>query len=242
MRIRAYVLSSIILVALPSWAAASQITFFEFLNSDLTFGTAAPDHAGRDLSSAPDGPVSAGDFLATFQANPGALVKQTLQKDTTGNVVGSTYQYGPGTFRMDFTWPAPGGGTSGSFEAGIESLTIEAAEGADGPVSATYVLGAGLFDADLAEALGIVRRGLSGIITSRLLLTDNGNRPGVGGTAFTQERQAWDGVTDAEISVPEPATTTLLLAGIAGAMTRFRKRRTRALLVIVSPADENRHR
>lgn len=219
MRVRAYVLSGILLFAVPSLAAASQITFFEFLNSDLTFGTVAPDQFGRDLSAVDvDGhtPSSPGLLGATWRANAGALVKQTLKKDGNGDVVGSTYVYGPGTFSMDFG--------VGSFEAPIESLTIEADEGPDGSVSANYVLGPGLFDTALANELGIGRHSLGGSVFSGLELTDHGNRPGVGGTASTSERQAWDGFADVSIPVPEPAATTLLLAGVAAAVTRFRKR------------------
>jgi hypothetical protein len=126
---------------------------------------------------------------------------------------------------MDVSWSLPGGAfDAGSFSAPLERLTIDAGEGADGSVSATYVLGPGLFDAALANALGIGRHSLGGTVFSGLILTDGGNRPGVAGTSDTPERQAWDGFADVSIPVPEPATTALLLAGVAAAATRLRKR------------------
>ena len=86
-----------------------------------------------------------------------------------------------------------------------------------------YELGPGLFDEAIAEALGIGRHTTGGKAVSQLILTSNGNRHGVAGDHTTPERQAWDGVNDITLNVPEPAA--LALFATAGALSIRRRPR-----------------
>ena len=60
---------------------------------------------------------------------------------------------------------------------------------------------------------------------SLLLLTDEGNRPGVAGDHTTPERQAWDGALEVTLEAPEPTTFMLLAAGSGALWVRRRSRR-----------------
>jgi hypothetical protein len=104
-------------------------------------------------------------------------------------------------------------------------LTITAGEGDGQSAFASYVLGLGLLDTNIADALGIGRHILGGEGFSQLILTDHGNRPGIAGDHSTPVRQAWDGVTDVTLEVPEPATFLLLSAGSGALWARRRSRR-----------------
>lgn len=115
---------------------------------------------------------------------------------------------------MLFSLEQDGSTIVGSFAAQILSLTVTAGEAAGQGAKASYVLGIG-------------RHTSGSWASSRLLLTDNGNRPGIAGDHTTPERQAWDGVNDIELEVPEPATLALLTIGATALMRRQRSRTTR---------------
>lgn len=208
---------------------AGPVLSLEFLNSDLTFGSLGPNQSGHDLSSlAVDGGVPGMDYWKTsYEAQAGVLVQHTLVTNGVGDVISSQYDYAGGTFEMLFSLEQNGSTIAGSFAAPILSLTVTAGEAAGEGAKASYVLGAGLFDQVIANALGIGRHTSGGWASSRLLLTDNGNRPGIAGDHTTPERQAWDGVNDIEIDVPEPATLALLTIGATTLMCRQRSRKTR---------------
>jgi hypothetical protein len=205
---------------------ASPVLSLEFLNSDFTFGTVSPDQTGHDLSSFfVDGVRPDFDFWgSSYQAQGGTLVQQTLNVNGSGDVVGSDYLYDGGTFEIFFDLEKNGATIQGSFVAPIETLTVSAGEHAGDPATASYVLGKGVFDPAIASALGIGLHTRGGESFSQLLLTDDGNRPGVAGDHTTPERQAWDGVNDITLDVPEPATFALVALG-AGVWMRRRSGR-----------------
>jgi MYXO-CTERM domain-containing protein len=210
------------LLLLPAPAAAGLVKAIElqYLNSDLTFG-----HAGADQSGW-DGELTSPYFVpfdGTYQTLSGPLVKQTLLYNA-GTVIGSEYLYQGGTFFADFAFWNDGQLITGAFTAPIVTLTIQAGDDVEGGVLAAYVLGPGEFDnASLAHALGLKRPHTNGgSIWSELLLTDSGNRPGIGGDHTTPERQAWDGVAWVTLTVPEPS---MLMLGLVGLGTVWRHRR-----------------
>lgn len=207
---------------------AGPVVLLEFLNSDLTFGSLGPNQSGHDLSSLTvNGGMPGLDYWNTdYEAQAAALVQQTLVTNGVGDVIGSQYEYSGGTFEMFFSLEQNGSTILGSFSAPILSLTVTAGEAAGEGATASYVLGHGLFDQAIAAALGIGRRTTGGSASSLLLLTDDGNRPGVAGDHSAPERQAWDGVNDIALDVPEPAMLALLTIGTAG-LTRRRFRRNR---------------
>lgn len=223
MRIAALLVSLVLLPA--SHLFAAPVVFLEFLNSDFTFGTVNPDQAGYDLSSFVVGatPPDLDDWDAGYELLAGALVQQTLDMNSSGDVIGSHYLYTGGTFELFFFLEKDGVPIAGSFVAPIKTLTVAAGE-ADGQAAlASYVLGPGRFDAAIAEALGIGRHTIGGEASSQLLLTDDGNRSGIAGDHTTPERQAWDGVNDITLTVPEPAMFALL--GTGAAALSFRRSR-----------------
>jgi hypothetical protein len=213
MRIAA-LLMTLVLIPAPKLFAGPVLSL-EFLNSDFTFGTVDPDQAGHDLSSfLVNGSTPGMSFWDTgYEAQTGALVQQTLTMNGSGDVISSEYLYTGGTFELFFLLEQNGSSILGSFVAPILSLTVTAGEGAGEGAVASYVLGAGLFDQAIAAALGIGRHTSGGAASSLLILTDDGNRPGIAGDHTTPERQAWDGVNDITLDVPEPPTVALLTLG-----------------------------
>jgi len=225
MRIAALLVSLVLFPASQLFAAP--VLFLEFLNSDLTFGTGNPDQSGKDLSSFDvAGSVPGMDFWNSgYLAQAGALDHETLNVNGAGDVIGSEYVYTGGVFELFFVLEQNGTQTSGSWVAPILTLTITAGEGDGQSANASYVLGPGLLDQPIATALGIDRHIQGGSAFSQLLLTDHGNRSGVAGDHSTPERQAWDGVTDITLDVPEPASFLLLTAGAGALWARRRSRR-----------------
>jgi hypothetical protein len=225
MRIAAVLVSLILCPVSPLFAAP--VLSLEFLNSDFTFGTVNPNQAGHDLGSlslddtAPD----LDSWDAVYELQSGALVQQTLDVNGSGDVIGSHYFYTGGTFELIFFLEKDGVPIVGSFVAPIQGLSVSAGEAAGEFTLAAYVLGPGLFDQAIADALGIGRHTSGGGASSQLLLTDHGNRPGVAGDHTTPERQAWDGVNDITLTVAEPASGALLTAGIGVLWARRRVRR-----------------
>jgi hypothetical protein len=205
---------------------AGPVLSFEFLNSDLTFGNLNPDQSGRDLSMLTvDGGAPSMDFWKSgYEAQTGALAHRALLTNGVGDVIGSQYIYAGGTFEMFFALEQNGSTIFGSFVAPILSLSVTAGEAAGEGATASYEFGAGLFDQAIASALGIGRHTSGGSASSLLVLTDHGNRPGIAGDHTTRERQAWDGVNDITLDVPEPATLALAAVG-TGAWLRRRSRR-----------------
>lgn len=215
MRIAALLVSLILVPAAHLFAGP--VVFLEFLNSDFTFGAVNPDQGGFDLSSfAVDGTAPDLDGWHSFyQAQAGALDHQSLDVNGSGDVIGSHYFYAGGTFEMTLFLEKDGQTLIGSFVAPIKTLVVSAGEGDGDPAQASYVLGRGLLDKAIAAALGIGRHTTGGEAVSQLILTDDGNRSGVAGDHTTPERQAWDGVTDITLNVPEPATLALFGAATA---------------------------
>jgi len=223
MRIAALLVTLVVCSA--SQVLANPIVSLEFLNSDFTFGSQDPDQSGHDLSSLiVNGGSPAADYWGEYEAQAGPLKQQTLMTNGAGDVIGSQYVYSGGIFELFFALEQNGSTIFGSFAAPILSLTVTAGESAGEGATATYVLGAGLFDQTIAAALGIGRHTSGGSATSLLLLTDNGNRPGIAGDHTTPERQAWDGVNDITLDVPEPATLALVALG-SGFWFRRRSRK-----------------
>ena len=224
MRIAAVLVSLILFPA--STLVAGPVLFMEFLNSDFTFGTVSPNQEGHDLSalSIDSAPPDIDSWDGAYQLQSGALVQQTLDVDGSGEVTGSSYAYTGGTFEVVFFLEKDGVPIVGSFVAPIKTLSVWAGEAAGELTFATYVLGPGLFDQSIADALGIGRHTSGGEASSQLLLTDSGNRPGIAGDHSTPERQAWDGVNDISLTVPEPATAALLAGALAVVWIRRRAR------------------
>jgi hypothetical protein len=216
MRIAALLVGLVLLPA--SHLLAAPVVFLEFLNSDFTFGTVNPDQTGYDLSSLVVGSVSHDfyDWGSAYELRSGALVQQTLDINGSGEVIGSHYFYTGGTFELFFLLETGGSTIAGSFVAPIKTLTVAAGEAEGESARASYVLGPGLFDKAVAEALGIGRHTIGGEASSQLLLTANG------GDHATPERLAWDGVNDITLAVPEPAMLALL--GTGAAALSFRRR------------------
>jgi len=223
MRIAALLVSLILLPA--SYVGAGPVLLLEFLNSDLTFGTVSPDHAGYDLHSLLlDGSPADLDLLGGgFEAMGAVFDHQALVTDGAGDVIGSEYFYTGGTFSISMTVDKDGTLVSGSFVAPIQTLVVTAGEQDGASAWAAYMLGPGLFDTSLADALGIGRHTSGGQGLSQLTLTDNGNRVGVAGDHTVPQRQAWDGVNRVTLNVPEPATLALFAA--AGALSIRRRPR-----------------
>ena len=226
-----------LLFLVPTHAAAARVEL-GYLNSDLTFGFINPNHAGYDLYFVCVFPATPGpdfcldsDASSTFEALGGTFAEQALLKDGSGTVIGSEYLYEGGTFQIDLTLRNDDGELStGSFVAPIITLEMSANEGPEANVLAQYLLGPGLFDASIANALGIRRRTVGGSVIGDLLLTDDGNRPGIGGNYASPERQAWDGATHVEIVVPEPPMPILSVLGLTAAW--FWRRRSTGKLEI----------
>ena len=222
MRIAALLVSLILLPA--SYVCAGPVVFMAFLNSDFTFGTISPDQRGYDLFDlgvdSLGFPVALGD--GSYTASGAAFDSQALDF-SNGSVVGSHYVYTGGVFELFLSIETNGQHFTGSFEAPIKKLTVTAGETEGGSVTALYELGAGLFDAAIADALGIGRYTTGGEAVSKLRLTSRGNRQGVAGDHTTPVRQAWDGVNEVTIEVPEPAM--LALAATAAALSIRRRPR-----------------
>jgi hypothetical protein len=197
---RAAISLAILLLLVPSPAAADQIAFWSYLNSNLTFGSGSAEHSGYDLV----------EGIGTFEASSGPLVDQTLVTDASGNVIRSEYLYAGGTFQADFTY-LNNQPVTGSFVAPIISLEIDVLE-TQQHVFASYVLGPGLFDAPIADALGVRRRTVGGDIFSDMLFV-----PGAGGDFTSPERHAWDGATFVTVNVPEPPIPMLAALGFGAA-------------------------
>jgi hypothetical protein len=216
MRIAALLVSFVLLPA--SNLIAGPVVYLEFLNSEFTFGTVNPGQTGYDLSSLVVGSMSHAfdDLGSGYELQSGALVQQTLDTNSSGDVIGSHYVYTGGTFELFFALEAGGIPIVGSFVAPIKTLTVDAGEAEGDLAIASYVLGPGLFDEAVARALGIGRHTIGGAASSQLLLTANG------GDHTSPQRQAWDGVNDITLTVPEPAM--LLLFGAGAAVLSFRRR------------------
>lgn len=211
-----------LLFLIPSTAAARSQIELGFLNSDFTFGQVRPDQAGWDLYFFEGFNPTGWEFSdGSYQADSGPLVKQTLTHDLNGNVIGSAYLYEGGTFTFELVLQNGNQFMTGSFVAQILKLEVFVNEINDG-VNAYYDFGAGLFDANIAEALGIRRRTIGGNLYSDLLLTDDGNRDGIGGDHTTPVRQAWDGVAEGTLIVPEPASSVLILMVVAAWLLHVR--------------------
>ena len=159
-----------------------------------------------------------GSYAAT-----GAGFDSQITGLSSGNVIGSDYFYTGGVFELFLSIDKNGQTVYGTLAAPIKKLTVTAGEADGDGVTALYELGPGLFDPALAKALGIGRHVTGGTVVSQLLLTSDGNRAGVGGDHTTPERQAWDGVADITLDVPDPAA--LALFATAGALSIRRRRR-----------------
>jgi len=208
-----------------SHLVAGPVFSMEFLNSDFTFGTISPNQRGYDLTSFDiDAQKPDMDVAADYEAVGATFDHQTLDLNG-GGVVSSHYFYTGGTFEIVFAIDKNGVLQTGSFVAPITTIEVTAGQWHGGSALASYELGPGIFDPSIAALLGIGRHTRGGTAFSQLILTDNGNRAGVAGNHTTPERQAWDGVNDIALEVPEPATLALFATGTAGFSIRRRARR-----------------
>jgi len=223
MRIAVLLAGLILVPASPVFAGP--IVVMEFLNSDFTFGSNSPDQEGYDLGSlSVDSlgfPVGLHD--GSYAASGAAFVSQALDF-ANGDVVGSRYFYTGGVFEIFLSIDKNGQQVTGSFAAPVKKLAVTAGEAEDASATAWYELGAGLFDAAIADALGIGRHTTGGQAFSRLILTSHGNRSGEAGDHTTPVRQAWDGVNHVTLDVPEPAMLALFTTGAALAIRRRPRR------------------
>jgi hypothetical protein len=220
----------VLLLAVPNTSSADAFLFTTSDESRIRYGAAGAVHEGlpffSQLEVSRDGVVQLLDWrnVATrFVATGGPLLSHTVQTSGDGTVVGSTYRYDGGSFRMffDLIDNVTREERSGFFVAPIVSamtLTVEESPLDDADkVRAFYQLGPGLFDAGLADALGLRRRTVGGTISDPFLTFGTGD-------AESPVRTAWEGAPHVTIHVPEPAS--LLLTAAAGLGLAIRRRRT----------------
>jgi hypothetical protein len=214
----------LLLLFVPRQTHAAPVVEMEFLNSDLTFGGANADQSGWDLSAfwARGFDDSSWDVWNTgYQALSGPLDHQNVLTDGSGNVVGTEYVYLGGTFEIFFVLDDGSDVWTGSFFAAIDRLTVRSGQNEGDNVELLYQLGAGLFDDSIADTLGISRRTAGGYAYGQLLLAPEPGGPG----AQSDVHQAYDGVNDITIEVPEPGSFALFAVGIAGLLRRRSIRR-----------------
>jgi hypothetical protein len=209
-------------------SAADTMLFFTSESSRIDFGESTAELQGLPhfaLDVVRDGVSVTIDWSvedAIFDALSGPLSHQALYTDGTGAVVASSYFYDPGVFEMDFflTNDSTGETRSGRFVApilGMEVFAEEASNGCCAGVAVFFQLGAGLFDASIADALGVGRRSRGGWVEDPfLLIFDRQDHT-------TPLRHAGEGSSLVAIDVPEPAALLVLAVGIGAAAARRRR-------------------
>ena len=161
--------------------------------------------------------------LIIYYADSGPVTTLELQRDSAGTVVQSSYFYTGGTFTAHIylePWdPSLAEGVAGTFTASILTTEHQVHEDSGG-VYSFFTLGAGLFDAPLARALGIGQRTKHGTMNAadpyNTLLYDASDHTWA-------DRYADDGGLRITVTAPEPALGVLTL--IAFAAVRLQPRR-----------------
>ena len=227
MRIIFTVVSCLLLI--PRFAAAGPLSlqsiWWEFLNSDLTFGSSPAHQRGYDLDSQEIHGKRIdpwGVWDGTWEATTGPLIEQRLIRGGSGEVTQSIYSYGGGTFSADITLFRDGVFKTGTITASLLKTEVHVGELGDF-VDVSYVIGHGTIDRSIARALGVTSRILGGDISSELELDD-------GSGYTTPARHASDGVAWVSLQpVPEPSSVVLMAVG--GVSWLIRRRRKSANVI-----------
>lgn len=188
------------LLLMPTPAHAGIITISSLSDGDsiLDYGGPFASYAAAYLRfpAADQSPL-----FATVVIDTGPLIDKSF---TAGGT--SIYQYAGGDLWMWFF----GDLVVGQFEAEVLDTTITVLESDTGDfdlVTAAFRLGAGLFDAPVAAALGVSRHTIGGSLVDPWLY-------GVDGPTDV-ERYAEEGTPKATIeAVPEPSLLALLALGV----------------------------
>jgi hypothetical protein len=202
------------LLATAGNSSADAILYSEGADADLSYDAFASSYYGAGyygIEVLDDGALlfHAGFADGEFGADAGPLFSTTVETDTDGNPVKTVYRYGGGLFDMSMRFD---GGPSGHFEAPIVTLTVTEVEF---DVMLSLELGPGLFDAEIADFLGIRRRTRGGLVTDNLLSA------GVFGPEPTHF--ASEGAPTIRIDVPEPSSAVLFCLGAVGLFRRRRR-------------------
>ena len=222
------VLAAILVCCTPTSARGGPVFSFGLpLGEVVEFGSASAFSAQSQLFSPTcDGLASlihCSSLDGLVEIVSGPLVSVITTPDAFGQPLTSTYQFGAGMLSLQAEWGFPGGGTGhGMFSAPIADFTFSVGE--QFPVApevccdAKLLLGAGLFDAALAEYLGVQPQTIGGVF----LLQLDGI---VGAPGDPQLFGFYNGSNVAidVVAVPEPGA--LALAAIAAALTWTRRRR-----------------
>ena len=102
----------------------------------------------------------------TYKIWSGPFIAQELAFDEQGEVIKSTYFYGPGLLTIAFTLKSRASGdvTQGEFEASVNmTVTIDEGKAFAGSDS-LFILGPGEFDASIAQLFGIRPRTIGGTV------------------------------------------------------------------------------
>lgn len=157
-----------------------------------------------------------------FAANSGPLRSKTFETNSSGDVK-TTYQYDGGAFFMwfDLFNSVTHETASGAFLAPIVGpMILTVYESGEDSVQASYHLGHGVLDANVAGALGLQRTTLGGFVDDPYLIFGTGD-------ATSPARTAWEGAPDVTIAVPEPTSLVLLGVGAVGLRARSSRRPAR---------------
>jgi hypothetical protein len=218
------------LLIVPRSAFADAFVFTTSDESRIAYGDGGALHEGLfffyDLELWRGGvaqPLDWQNNATHFDANSGPLLSKTFETNSSGEVVKTTYQYDGGAFQMwfDLFNSATQETASGSFVAPILGpMILTVYESSEDSVQASYQLGHGIFDADVADALGIPRTTIGGFVDDPYLIFGTGD-------PTSPHRTAWEGAPDVTIDVPEPTSLVLLGAGAVGWLARSVRRPAR---------------
>ena len=217
----------LLFVSLPRPSAASAVLLTSSDESRIAFGDWGVEHDGLPffdfLALFVNGVDRANDWEVgptTFVGTGGALLSKSSSGDLT------TYVYDGGTFEMHFDLfnPTTSEQVEGLFTAPIIGpLTVKVHESDEedaDSVEAFYRIGPGLFETNVARALGIGLHTRGGSVDDPYLIFGTGD-------PTTPERAAWEGAPNVTIDVPEPGSIALLEVAGLGLIVRWRRKRGR---------------